>query len=384
MTPANDIVPDPEADVLLVDDEPANLVALQAILADPGLNLAPARSGEEALRLLLDTDFAVILLDIQMAGLDGFQTAQLIRGRERSRSTPIVFLTAYESPAFPVAQAYALGAVDYLVKPLVPAILRAKVAGFVEQFHKTQALRRQAERLRQTSEELRRSNQELEQFAWVASHDLQEPLRQVRIYLQLLERNYRERLDAPAQQYIDHAVGAAGHMQELVRDLLAYARVSRGAVPSGPVDGAAAFDQAVATLETAIREGGAEVTRGPLPMVRADAGQLTQVFQNLLSNALKFRGPQPPVVRAEALREGDLWRFTVRDNGIGIDPAFAGRIFILFERLHNRREYPGTGIGLAICKKVVERHGGSIGVDSEPGRGATFWFTLPAAGGTAP
>jgi len=385
MSDTDDNAPLPKANILLVDDQPANLLALQAMLEDLGQNLVQARSGEEALRHLLHDDFAVILLDVRMPGLDGYQTARLIRGRDRSRYTPIIFLTAYETPDLPVATAYALGAVDYLVKPLVPEIIRAKVSGFVELFQKTELVRLQGERLRRTAEELRRSNRELEQFAYVASHDLKEPLRQINIYLRLLERRYRGRLDADADRFIAHAVDAATRLQTLVNDLLAYARIGSQPRAFTATDCAAVFDQALANLAAAIQETKAQVTRTPLPTVGADGGQLVQLFQNLIGNALKFcKDQQAPVVRVEARRDANGWLFAVRDNGIGIDPRYAERIFVLFERLHGRGEYPGTGIGLAICKKIVENHGGRIWVESEPGKGATFWFTLPALGGPQP
>jgi len=329
-----------------------------------------------------------------------------------------------------------LGAVDYLVKPLVPIILRAKVTSFVDLFRKTEQVKRQMEQLRglerreferrlaeeklrqsearyqavqraneelerrvceRTSEleregaerkrmlaELTRSNRELEQFAYVASHDLKEPLRKVRIYLQLLERRCRGQLDEEAGQFIAYAVDAAERMQNLIQDLLAYARVGSRGKPFEAVDCAAPFREAAANLEAAIRESGAAVTCGPLPTVWADATQLAQLFQNLLGNAIKFRGARPPAVHVEARGEGGEWLFAVRDNGIGIDPRFVDRLFVIFQRLHSQSEYPGTGIGLAICKKIVERHGGRIWVETKPGEGATFRFTLPAAGGQPP
>jgi signal transduction histidine kinase len=385
MADAHDSTSLPRAKILLVDDQPANLLALKAILQDLGHNLVEARSGEEALRHLLREDFAVILLDVVMPGVDGYETARLVRGRDRSRYTPIIFLTAYDSTDLRVAQAYELGAVDYLVKPLVPVILRAKVTGFVELFQKTEEVKRQGERLRRTADELARSNRELEQFAYVASHDLKEPLRKITIYLQLLERRYRDRLDADARQYLGHAVDAAGYMQTLVNDLLAYARLGSRPRPLERTDCAAVFDQALANLAAAVQETKADVSRTALPAVPGDASQLVQLFQNLLDNALKFRQPgQAPVVRVDARRDGDDWLFAVRDKGIGIDSRYAERIFVLFERLHGKGEYPGTGIGLAICKKIVEQHGGRIWVESQPGSGATFWFTLPAPGDQSP
>jgi light-regulated signal transduction histidine kinase (bacteriophytochrome) len=227
------------------------------------------------------------------------------------------------------------------------------------------------------AQELARSNMELEQFAYVASHDLQEPLRMVASYTQLLAQRYRDRLDADAHDFIAYAADGATRMQSLINDLLAYSRVGTRGEPLRPADSDTICEEAIRNLQAAIEESGAVVARNPLPRVVADATQLRQLLQNLISNALKFRSPEPPRVHISAERNGSDWRFSVRDNGIGIDPEHAQRIFVLFQRLHNRAEYPGTGIGLAICKKIVERHGGRIWVESEPGNGATFSFTLP-------
>jgi signal transduction histidine kinase len=239
-------------------------------------------------------------------------------------------------------------------------------------------------RLRQTLDELQRANAELarsnaylEEFAYAASHDLQEPLRQVTQFSQLLLRRYQGRLDTDADDFIGFAVDGARRMQALINGLLAYSRVSTRGRPPVETDSARAFEQAVANLQTAVQESGARVRAGRLPVVRADASQLVQLFQNLIGNALKFRGDQPPRIVVRARRRGGVWRFAVTDNGIGIDPNYHERIFVLFQRLHTRAEFPGTGIGLALCKKIVERHGGRIWVESEPGRGSTFCFTLP-------
>jgi PAS domain S-box-containing protein len=239
------------------------------------------------------------------------------------------------------------------------------------------ARKRAEESLQRTAEELRRSNSDLEQFAYVASHDLQEPLRMVAGFVQLLQRQYTGRLDTEADKYIDFAVDGAKRMQTLINDLLAYSRVgTRGQEPA-PTDSAAALDRALANLLSSIDETAARITHGALPAVRADQVQLVQLFQNLIGNALKFRGETPPKIHVDATRQDDRWRFSVSDNGIGIDPQFQRRIFLIFQRLHTREHYPGTGIGLAICKKIVDHHGGRIWVESQAGQGATFYFTLP-------
>lgn len=231
---------------------------------------------------------------------------------------------------------------------------------------------------RQMEEELVRSNAELEQFAYVTSHDLQEPLRMVRSYLQLLERRYKGKLDADADDFIAYAVDGVMRMHQLINDVLLYSRVrGRTELPVEPIDSAEVFDQAVANLTEAIRESDAAVSRDSLPRVRADRRQLAQLFQNLLGNAIKFRGEAKPVVHASARQEEGDWIFCVRDNGIGIAPEFQERIFRIFQRLHAVGKYPGTGIGLALCRKIVEQHGGRIWVESEAGKGAAFCFSLP-------
>ena len=230
----------------------------------------------------------------------------------------------------------------------------------------------------QAEAELRRSNEELERFAYVASHDLQEPLRTVSSYVQLLSRRYRDRLDADAVDFIDFAVGGVRRMQQLIEDLLAFSRVGTRGAPLVPVGMQSVYETTLASLGAALDESNATVTADPLPTVVADAGQLAQLLTNLLGNALKFRGDQPPRVHVSAQRTGRMWTISVQDNGIGIAPEYFERIFVIFQRLHAREEYPGTGVGLAICKRIIERHGGRIWVESTPSHGARFSFTLPA------
>ncbi len=242
--------------------------------------------------------------------------------------------------------------------------------------------RKQAEEdLKKTLADLERSNKELEQFAYVASHDLQEPLRMVSSYTQLLERRYKDKLDADAKEFIAYAVDGANRMQRLIQDLLAYSRVSSRGRPLTPTDCNAVLGHVRINLSVAIEESNARVTHDELPIVMADETQLVQVFQNLIGNAIKFCSEEPPRIHVSAEKNEKEWIFSVRDNGKGIDPQYHERIFVIFQRLQGKGEYPGTGIGLAICKRIIERHGGRIWVESEYGKGSTFYFTIPVRGG---
>jgi two-component system sensor kinase len=238
-------------------------------------------------------------------------------------------------------------------------------------------VRDRTEALQEQAKELARSNAELEQFAYVASHDLQEPLRMVSSYCQLLQKRYQEKLDASAQEFIAYAVGGAARMQVLIADLLAYSRVGRKTGGFEPTDSSEVLRNALNNLHVAVTESQALIAHGDLPIVMADVTSLTRLFQNLIGNAIKFRGDRRPEIRVDAERRNGEWLFSIRDNGIGIEPEFYERVFLIFQRLHTQQEYPGTGMGLAICKKTVEWHGGRIWVESESGKGSTFFFTLP-------
>jgi PAS domain S-box-containing protein len=246
------------------------------------------------------------------------------------------------------------------------------------QFEITERRRAEAA-LRERSSELERSNADLEQFAYVASHDLQEPLRMVASFTQLLAARYKGKLDGEADEFIGYAVEGATRMQALIEGLLSFARVGTRGKELRPTDSQAVLSRSLQSLDMALREADGRVTNAELPVVTADESQLEQLFQNLVGNAVKFRGQNRPLVHVSAQRNGKEWIFSVKDNGIGIDPQYQGRIFVIFQRLHPRSEYPGTGIGLSICKKIVERHGGRIWVESARGRGSTFYFTMPLA-----
>jgi PAS domain S-box-containing protein len=272
--------------------------------------------------------------------------------------------------------------IKWVMETVVPIYYRRKRATLGSLTDVTE--RKQIEeRLKQITDEMQRSNTELEQFAYVISHDLQEPLRMVSSYTQLLAKRYSNKLDADADEFIAYAVDGAKRMQTLLHDLLDYSRVGTRGKPFSLVNCEHIVEQAMANLKIAIEECGASVSYDVLPTIMGDEGQLVRLFQNLIGNAIKFRGEEAPQVHISAQRRNNTVTFSVKDNGIGIDPEHSQSIFDIFRRLHTSEEYPGTGMGLAICKKIVERHGGHISVQSQPGQGSTFYFSVDMAGGEA-
>ena len=505
-----------------MDDTPDNLVSLEAALDGLGQQLVMAHSGTEALRHLLDDDFAAILLDVKMPDMDGFQTAELIRSRKRSRHTPILFLTGYRSDEH-LFRGYDLGAVDFLFKPIVAEILRSKVGVFVELSRNTALLRRQTEvlskaelkfrslleaapdamiisdedgcislansqaeimfafpreeligqnirmlvpdwsshsrparangsaalasptelwarrksghqfpveislsplqteegllltsavrdvterqradeairelnatleqrvaertqELLRSNEALRQSNDDLNQFAYAASHDLQEPLRMVALYSQMLQRKYAGKLDSSADQYISYIVGGARRMEMLLKDLLTYSQTGSSAEgPAETVDFIDVIRKVLLNLQASVEQSGALITWDTIPAVHAHEIRLVQLLQNLVGNAIKYRGEDAPRIHISAQWAQPDWVLSVQDNGIGIAPEYTQQIFKIFKRLHGQ-DYPGTGIGLAICQRIVETYGGRIWVEIG-GKGSCFCFTLPPAKGQAP
>jgi signal transduction histidine kinase len=383
---------DAKVNLLLVDDRPENLLALEAALEPLGQNLIKANSGEEALRLLLREEFAVILLDVQMPIMDGFETAIQIKQREKTKDIPIIFLTAISREPHHALRGYSTGAVDYVSKPFDPWVLRAKVAVFIDLFEKSSLLKNQAELLAQrldertraeqalaeNAQELERSNADLQQFAYVASHDLQEPLRVMNGYLDLMRDSLEEGAVDDAVSMIERVKRSTARMDALIQGLLEYARVDAQPEPFHETDLNEVLEYALGNLEVTIKEQGVVVEQEPLPTVKGDQSQLLQLFQNLIANGIKFHSDGQCTVRIAAERKESEWHISIRDNGIGIDQAHLDRIFTIFERLNPLDHYPGSGIGLSVCKKIVERHGGTIWAESSVGQGTTMHFTLPA------
>lgn len=374
-----------EAKILVVDDKKENLLSLELILSGLNYSLIKAQSGREALKILMkEQDFALILLDVHMPMMDGFEMAELIRQSEKLKHIPIIFITANIFTQDNLFKGYKAGAVDYIFKPVDPVILRAKVGAFVELYLKNHELISQGQnlavlndRLKQRTEELEKINKELEKFAYVASHDLQEPLRTITSYIQLLQFKFKDKLDDEANEFMDFVVKASGRMRNIILDLLQYSRINRENKPFEAVDCNIVLKDALENLNNSIKDSKAVITSGTLPVIHGDYLQMVQLFQNLIGNAIKFKCQErtPDIIVSAREADGGFCLLSIEDNGIGIDQKYAGKIFEIFQRLHPVDEYPGTGIGLAICMKIIERHGGKIWMTSEVGKGSTFYFT---------
>ena len=382
---------DDRVNILMVDDQPENLIALEAMLEGLGQNLIAARSGRDALRALLEVDAAVVLLDVKMPDMDGFETAELIRSRERTRDTPIIFLTAADRNETLALRGYAVGAVDYLIKPVVPELVRSKVAVFVELAKKSQLLRRQADQLRQGEqaarelaearavllEDLEQKTREMETFSYAVSHDLRAPLRRIDGFSRALLESEADRLTGDSARYLQHIRQAAGDMSELIDGMLALSRVARADLRIRPVDFSAMADMVAVQLREADPARAAEIVIRPHVAASGDPQLLRVVLQNLFENAWKFTRTRPEArIEFGALNAHTDPIYFVRDNGVGFDPDYSDRLFKPFQRLHSARDFEGTGIGLATVHRIVQRHGGRVWAESTPGEGATFSFTL--------
>ncbi|MCU7934827.1 MAG: response regulator [Candidatus Thiodiazotropha sp. (ex Dulcina madagascariensis)] len=367
------------ADILVVDDNPDNLHLLTDMLAGQGYVVRPAASGRFALRAVVARSPDLILLDFRMPEMDGIQVCERLKADEGLRDIPVIFVSALDDISDKL-RGFAVGGVDFVVKPFTAEEVLARVDTHLAlrdlQLRLEQRVAERTAELEEVSKRLKRSNEELQAFAYGVSHDLQEPLRMVSNYLHLLRQRYQGRLDKDAGEFIGFAVDGAQRMSALIDGLLQFSRVETQGQPFVETDMEAVLGESLSNLRLMLEEHGGEVEHGPLPTVNADASQMVRLLQNLIGNALKFHGKQPPRVRIEAARQGDEWEFSVADNGIGIPPDQAKRIFSVFQRIHTRKAYPGMDIGLEVSRRIVERHGGRIWVDSEPGVGSTFHFTL--------
>jgi signal transduction histidine kinase len=393
-----------KVNILMVDDQPAKLLSYEVILSELGENLIKAESGTEALEHLLKTDIAVILMDVSMPELDGFELAALIHQHPRYQQTAIIFISAVHLTDLDRLKGYAHGAVDYIAVPIIPEILRAKVRVFAELYRKTQQLerlnreleqrveerteelQRRAEELQRLNTELERSNRELDAFAYIASHDLKEPLRGIHNLSHFLLEDYAETLDNAGVDKLHMLMRLTRRMESLIESLLYYSHVGRAELAMEQIDMQEVIEETLELLAARLQEGQVEV-RVParLPVVQADRVRVGEIFNNLLANAVKYNDKAEKWVEigCELLagKDGGLRHvFYVRDNGIGIAAQHHESVFRIFRRLHGREEYGGgTGAGLTIVRKIVERHGGSIWLTSQPGTGSTFYFSLGEA-----
>jgi signal transduction histidine kinase len=376
MTTNNDVESLPaELRVLHVEDNDLDAELVSQALRKGGFSpsvvvvQSPAEFGQQLRSHAPD----VVLADYNLPQWEGMETVEVLR--REGIDVPVILVSGALGDITAV-ECIKRGATDYVLKDglarLPEAIRRA-----LQEKHALRLRQKAEEDLARKAEELARSNADLEQFAYIASHDLQEPLRMVAAYTQLISERYRGRLDEDADKFIAYACEGALRMQTLIQDLLAFSRVGRAGASAGLVECDAAMADVLLALGPALRESGAVIKYADLPTVWANRSQITQVFQNLIGNAIKFRGDKPPRISVHAEKTGDDWLFSVSDNSIGIAPENMEIIFIVFQRLHTRTEYSGNGIGLAICKKIVELNGGKIWVESIPGRGSTFKFTLP-------
>ncbi len=354
--------------VLLVEDESADVELTLRALRKAGFEATAdvAETAAEFTDLIRKNSYDVVLADYKLPTWNGMEAVAVLRREELD--IPVIVVSGALGDLTAV-ECIKEGAADY--------VLKDRLSSLPDKVRRAMRERKLREDHKRSLEELARSNRDLEQFAYVASHDLQEPLRMIALYTELLAERYRGKLDDDADKYIHYAVDGAVRMQKLVQDLLAFSRIGRQGICLTGTDCTDVLRLALLNLEATLRESGAVVKHDSLPVLITDAGQLTQVFQNLIGNAIKFRGAAPPLIQVSAQAAPKEWTFSVKDNGIGIAPEHLDKVFVIFRRLHTRAEYPGSGIGLSICKKITEQLGGRIWIESTPGEGSTFNFTLP-------
>jgi len=368
------------AKILVVDDQEAHVQLIKGMLRVAGYTSVESTTDpNEVCELYRKNRYSLILLDLLMPGMDGFQVMEGLKGIEATGYLPVLVTTAQPDHKLRALEA---GAKDFVSKPFDHAELRARVHNILEVRLLHLETKNYSKALEETVRKLERSNMDLERFAFVASHDLREPLRMVTSFSQLLARRYKGHLDKQADECLEYIQTGAKRMAALIEDLLSYLQIIHSTEKVVPVDCNVVLDKVIESCRVILEENGAIVTRDPLPIVDGDEGQILQLFNQLLTNALKYRKRGvAPEVHVSARRTANEWLFSFRDNGIGIAQEHLEQIFVIFKRLHKNTEYPGTGIGLALCQRIIEGRAGRIWVESEPGVGATFYFVWPDSGG---
>ena len=410
----DDISNNKHVKILAVDDREDNLLSIETILENDGYQIVKATSGRAALKVLLtQQDFTLILMDVQMPDMNGFETASLIYEREKLRQIPIIFITAHNQGEEKMYEGYKMGGVDFIYKPINSELLRYKVSVFVDLYKKTSELIHQEKKLlaanknlekeveeRKISEEkvwllnqqlllnnqqLKNTIEELDRFAYVASHDLQEPLRKILVFSDKIQTKYQDTLSDDLNSNLNKIMKASERMQLLINDLLRFSRNTATDEDFTIIDLNKLVAEVISDMEIEIEKTGAVISVGEFPMIWGIPSQMGQLFQNLVGNALKFKteteSPLISILNDTGSQKGskNFCRVIIRDNGIGFDQRYAEDIFIVFKRLHSYHEYQGSGVGLSICKKIVERHGGSIRAESQAGQGSRFIIDLPLA-----
>jgi len=415
------ILNDSRVKILVVDDREENLFSIETILERDGYDITKANSGKAALKILLKQhDFTLILMDVVMPDLNGFETATLIYERDLLKHIPIIFITANDSDEDNIFKGYKMGGVDYIRKPINPELLRAKVSVFAELYKKTHQLIEQEkilmsinrrlereirerkssenrvldlnEQLLQNIKQLQISNEELERFAYVASHDLQEPLRKIIFFTDLLSSKHKDQFAEDDWNYANRILKASSRMQALIKNILEFSRSTSLTDSMEEIEMRIILEEVLSDLEVAIAEKQAVINIGELPKVKVMPELFKQLFQNLINNALKFSkdGIAPEInIYSEMMKgcniesvssdfyDNDYHNICIKDNGIGFEQKYVNEIFTLFKRLHSKDQFEGSGIGLSICKKIVEKHHGFLTAKSEVGEGATFIISLP-------
>jgi two-component system, sensor histidine kinase and response regulator len=354
--------------IINVDDYGPGRYARTKLLSQAGFDVKEAATGEEALRLASEFKPEAVLLDINLPDVSGLEVCRRLKSSPLTSRIVVLHLTASSTSPRDMVNGLDGGADSYMTEPVEPAVLIATIRALL--------------RARQAEEALRRSNEELQQFAYMVSHELSEPLRMVASYTQLLAKRYAGKLDPEADDHIAITISAAKRMQSFVQDVLSFLSAGAPEHLVEPVSTEAVLAAALFELQLIVGESGAVVTHDPLPTVAGNEAGLVRLFANLIGNSIKYRRADTPHIYISAAERRGFWQFEFRDNGIGIDPEYWDRIFTVFKRLHGR-EYPGSGVGLALCKRVVENHGGTIWLESIPGEGSTFYFTIPKFPGNA-